>query len=87
MPSKNPRAKRSKDRSCYSARAGTVETAEEFDPNRTNDHSEPEQSRSRAVSAPGVPVSNDEYERLKRQAAIRPRKTSKHRQEDPSGEH
>ena len=38
-----------------------------------------------AAPAPGVPVSNEQYEELKRKAKTAPVPRSKHSQEDPSG--
>jgi hypothetical protein len=41
--------------------------------------------KPRAAPAPGLPMSQDAYERLKREAQTRPVPRSKDAQEDPSG--
>jgi hypothetical protein len=42
-------------------------------------------AKSRPAPAPGVPVSNEQYESLKRKAKTERALPSKHSQEDPSG--
>ena len=41
------------------------------------------QRRARAAPAPGIPMAQEDYERLKEDASTRPLPRSKHAQEDP----
>lgn len=69
-------------------RAGVARPGRTVDPKQAPDEALSDaasRASPRAAPAPGVPVSHEEYEELKRKAktAVVPR--SKHSQEDPSG--
>jgi hypothetical protein len=62
-------------------KAGVADSGRTVDPKSVSDDRE----AGRAARAPGLPMSQQEYERLKREAETVPIPRSKHRQEDPSG--
>jgi hypothetical protein len=68
-------------------KTGTARSGETTDPMAVpEDHEPDEASRGepRSAPAPGVPVSHEEYERLKERAKTIRKRASKHVQEDPS---
>ena len=68
-------------------KAGVAGPGETVDPTRTVDDSSPADTDpvgKRSMSAPGVPVSDDAYELLKKRAGTIRLPRSKHSQEDPS---
>jgi hypothetical protein len=69
------------------AKPGAAGPGETFDPTQTEHEQTPEPGGGeyRPTPAPGVPVSDEQYEWLKRKAGIVRTPPSKHRQEDPSG--
>jgi hypothetical protein len=80
--------KRPSDRSEDQPKSGMTGPGETFDPRQIADErapGEPAQGEHRPAPAPSVPISNEEYERLKRKAKTVRVPPSKHRQEDPSG--
>ena len=79
-------SKRSKDgterpRSKTKPMAGVARQGETVEPTAVPKSDE----KPRAAPAPGLPISQDEYERLKREAQTAPVPRSKDAQEDPSG--
>jgi hypothetical protein len=79
-------SKRSKDgterpRSKTKPKAGFAGPGETVDPTEVGKTDE----KPRAAPAPGLPMSQEAYERLKREAQTRPVPRSKDAQEDPSG--
>ena len=67
---------------------GAVGPGETFDPMaRPEEHDSDETARhvTHPAPAPGVPISSEEYEWLKKKAKIVRKPPSKHRQEDPAG--
>jgi len=66
------------------AGAGREAAGAEFDPAQPADEQKrSERLKSVAMPAPGIPMSEADYEKLKRKAQTA-RKTSKHGQEDPA---
>jgi hypothetical protein len=85
---RKPTAKRPGGRSDDTARPGRSGPGESFDPRQLADEpgpGEPAEGEHRPAPAPSVPLSNEEYERLKERAKSARIPPSKHRQEDPSG--
>jgi hypothetical protein len=84
-PSKS-RSKRSRDKSQHEPNEGTADAGKPFDPMLDQPApEEPTDGSPRYAPAPGVPMSNEQYEwlKLKAKKVVRPR--SEHSQEDPSG--
>ena len=70
--------------SSSAAGAGRGVVGAGFDPAQFgHEHEPPERSTPAAMPAPGIPISEADYEKLKRKAQTA-RKTSKHGQEDPA---
>ena len=67
-------------------RTGTAGPGENFDPTRIPEETRPDENTlaPREAPAPGVPMSNEQYEWLKRKAKVVRTPPSKHKQEDPS---
>jgi hypothetical protein len=81
------RTKRRRSSSEDRAKTGTAGPGEALDPmavpkDRGSD--EASSGKPRPAPAPGVPVSDEEYERLKERAKTVRKRASKHIQEDPS---
>jgi hypothetical protein len=81
-------SKRPREKGKDLPRKGIAGPGETFDPMRSADDrksEEPSPGEPRSAPAPGVPVSSEHYDWLKRKAkTVRP-PSSKHGQEDPSG--
>jgi hypothetical protein len=80
--------KRRSDRSERRPKPGTAGPGETMDPMHIADERAPAgatRGDPRPAPAPGVPVSIEEYESLKRKAKTVRTLPSKHKQEDPSG--
>lgn len=81
-------SKRASSRSEGQPKRGIASSGESIDPMLIPDERESDEasrSEPRPAPAPGVPVSNEQYEWLKRKAKVVRKPPSKHRQEDPSG--
>lgn len=63
---------------------GGGEAGVEFDPTKAADEPGTPARKNRAMPAPGVPMSAEEYERLKREAETARTPPSPRRQEDPA---
>ena len=76
-------SKRSKDGAEHRAKpkAGFAPAGETIDPTAVGKRDD----NPRAAPAPGLPMSQDDYDRLKREAQTKPVPRSKDAQEDPSG--
>jgi hypothetical protein len=69
-------------------KTGSVAPGETFDPQAVPEEREPHElthGSPRSAPAPGVPVSPERYEWLKKKARAVRKPPSKHSQEDPSG--
>jgi hypothetical protein len=62
---------------------GAAGPGETFDPTRMPDESRPDEGVHEAP-APGIPMSEERYDWLKRKAKVVRTPSSKHKQEDPS---
>ncbi len=72
----------------YRPEPGSADPGAAFDPTLVPDESEPDDTtrgEHRPAPAPGIPMSNEQYEWLKEKARVVRQPPSKHRQEDPSG--
>jgi hypothetical protein len=81
------RPKKSGHASHGEARPGAAGPGETFDPTRMPHESRPDEGlikAPRAALAPGIPMSDEQYDWLKRKAKVVRTPSSKHRQEDPS---
>ncbi len=80
------RPKKPDDRSHIQSQPGTAGPGEDIDPMRIPESEPDEKTRDapREAPAPGVPMSDEQYEWLKRKAKVVRTPASKHRQEDPS---
>jgi hypothetical protein len=70
-------------------KTGTAGPGETFDPKAVPEDRESDEAsrgKPRPAPPPGVPVSQEEYERLKERAKIVRKRPPKHVQEDPSEE-
>ena len=79
--------KKSGDASHGEGKPGAAGPGETFDPTRMPDESRPDEGvikAPRAAPAPGIPMSDEQYDWLKRKAKVDRTPSSKHRQEDPS---
>jgi hypothetical protein len=69
------------------ARPGSAGPGETFDPSRMLDESRPDEGlikAPRAAPTPGIPMSDEQYDWLKRKAKVVRTPSSKYGQEDPS---
>jgi hypothetical protein len=64
--------------------SGAASPGEAFDPKAIPQERETFRGPPRAAPAPGVPVTHEEYERLKQRAKTVRKRSSEHVQEDPS---
>jgi hypothetical protein len=79
--------KKTDESSHAQSKTGTAGPGETFDPRRIPDESGPGENfanRTREAPAPGIPMSEEQYQWLKRKAKVVRTPPSKHRQEDPS---
>jgi hypothetical protein len=77
------RRKKSGHASHGSSTPGAAGPGETFDPTRMPDESRPDEGVHEAP-APGIPMSEERYDWLKRKAKVVRTPSSKHKQEDPS---
>jgi hypothetical protein len=81
-PSTSSRAKQAAN---LKPATGVADAGAPFDPGRlTEEPSGPAQRNVRPAPAPGVPMSDAQYEKLKREAETARKPPSKHGQEDPA---
>ena len=81
MTSKRSKGGTERPRSKTKPMAGFAGQGETVDPTAVGKGDD----KPRAAPAPGLPMSQEAYERLKREAQTRPVPRSKNAQEDPSG--